>query len=96
MPHYDILTLAKENPYCAENDIVEPILRDSAVCKAIALAGTQAALARDLGLDPSTVQGWTRIPLNHVLAIERLFPGEITRYEMRPDYWKEPEGEMSK
>ncbi len=62
-------------------------MKDAPLLKAIALAGSASELSRRLGLHPSAVAAWKRIPLPRVLAIEGLFPGEITRYEMRPDYW---------
>lgn len=61
--------------------------KDPALLKAIALAGSAKALSEKLKLHKTAAAGWTRIPLKRVLAIEELFPGQITRYEMRPDYW---------
>ena len=64
------------------------ITRDAALRKAIGLAGGQTALARRLGIDQSTVAKWEKIPLSRVMEIERAFDGEITRHEMRPDYFE--------
>ena len=66
------------------------VARDGALRKAIGLAGGQTALARRLKIAQSSVAKWTRIPLARVLDIEREFGGQITREEMRPDYF-EPE-----
>lgn len=64
------------------------VTRDSALRKAIGLAGGQTALARRLGIAQSSVAKWEQIPLSRVLQIESEFAGEITRYEMRPDYFE--------
>lgn len=65
-------------------------MKDPALLKAIALAGSAQALSISLNLHKSAAGGWTRIPLKRVLPIEAMFPGQITRYEMRPDYWVKP------
>ena len=62
-------------------------MKDAPLLKAIALAGSAQALSLKLGLHKTAAAGWSRIPLKRVLAIEELFPGEITRYEMRADFW---------
>ena len=54
--------------------------------KAIAAAGSQAELARRLGLDRRTVNMWTLIPARHIVAIE-LATG-VPREELRPDLYR--------
>lgn len=52
--------------------------------------GTQAALARQLGIGVAAVTHWKRrgrIPADRVLAIERITGGQVTRHEMRPDLY---------
>lgn len=62
---------------------------DSALRKAVGLAGGQTALAKILGIKQSSIAKWEQIPLKRVLDIERAFPGRITPHEMRPDYFVE-------
>lgn len=59
--------------------------RHPSVRKLIGLAGGITPLAEKVGVTQSTVSAWVRVPTKHVLRIEELFPGEITRHEMRPD-----------
>lgn len=58
---------------------------DPGLKKAIAVAGGVKALAEALTIPTSTVSCWDQVPLKHVKRIEAAFPGEISRYEMRPD-----------
>lgn len=54
--------------------------------------GSQAEIARQLGLGSrATVGMWKgRIPPKHVLRLEELTSGEVTRYQMRPDIFGDP------
>jgi DNA-binding transcriptional regulator YdaS (Cro superfamily) len=52
--------------------------------------GSQAELARQLGIGVAAVTHWKRrgrIPADRVLSIERLTNGQVTRHEMRPDLY---------
>lgn len=52
--------------------------------------GSQAELARQLGIGVAAVTHWKRrgrIPAGRVLAIERITKGQVTRHEMRPDLY---------
>lgn len=57
--------------------------RHPGVLVAITAAGGVRPLARALGLDPSTVAKWRRVPQAHVPEIARLYG--IRAYELRPD-----------
>lgn len=53
------------------------------------LAGGQAALARNLGVKPPTVNQWVmgirRVPAEQCPAIERLTKGAVRCEDLRPD-----------
>lgn len=52
--------------------------------------GSQAELARQLGIGVAAVTHWKRrgrIPADRVLAIERITGGQVSRHEMRPDLY---------
>ena len=58
--------------------------------RAIALFGSQQALADDLGVSQSHISFWlTRakkgVPPEYCGAIERLTQGKVTRKQLRPD-----------
>lgn len=57
--------------------------------KAVSLAGSQSKLAEMLEITPQAVQIWCAekrlVPVTRAIAIEKLFPGEITRADLRPD-----------
>jgi DNA-binding transcriptional regulator YdaS (Cro superfamily) len=66
-----------------------------AVTRAARVAGSQAALARALGVTPVTVGQWLKpkdiggrqVPAKQCLRIERLTNGQVTRRDLRPhDY----------
>ena len=55
-----------------------------------AACGTQAELARRVGLQPMAISQWKRrgrIPGEHVIAVERATGGQVTRFEIRPDLY---------
>lgn len=62
-----------------------------ALKKAIKLTGGQACLARKCGVRPQTVHCWVkrfkRAPTERVLQIEKIVNGEVTRHELRPDFY---------
>jgi DNA-binding transcriptional regulator YdaS (Cro superfamily) len=62
----------------------------SAIERAAFAVGGQTALARELGLRPQTVQKMCskgRVKAEHVLPIERITKGAVTRHELRPDLY---------
>ena len=62
----------------------------NAIEKAIRLAGSQSALARVVGISAQAMGLQIRagnIRPKHCIAIEKAFPGEISRYELNPDHF---------
>lgn len=60
--------------------------------KAVAVVGSQSALARALDVSPQAVNQWikTRVPAERVLDIEAATKGQVTRHELRPDLYPNP------
>ena len=58
---------------------------DTALQNALEAAGGPTALARALDVSHQAVIQWKRVPVNRVLAVERITG--ITRYELRPDIY---------
>lgn len=52
---------------------------------AVVLAGGQTALARHLGITQGAISQWRAVPAVHVVPIETLIEGQVTRNQMRPD-----------
>ena len=65
-----------------------------ALTKAIAIVGGQTQLARLLGVKQANVWHWLkkadRVPGEYVLAIEKATGGEVTRHQLRPDLYPDP------
>lgn len=63
------------------------------VKKACAITGSQALLARLLGVTPAVVYQWVSglrpVPVRYCAAIERATAGAVTRQDLRPDDWRE-------
>jgi DNA-binding transcriptional regulator YdaS (Cro superfamily) len=62
----------------------------SLVDRICAAAGSQALLARELGIGKMAISQWKlrdRIPAEHVLKLEKLTLGAVSRNEMRPDLY---------
>ena len=60
----------------------------NALHKAVSIAGSQKALADQIGVVQSAVANWLKrgnIPAEHCLAIEKATGGKVTRQELRPD-----------
>ena len=62
----------------------------NAIDKAIRLAGSKSALARVVGISPQALgkqlsAGGLRP--KHCLAIEKAFPGDISRYDLNPEHF---------
>lgn len=56
---------------------------------AIRIAGGAAAVASEIGVTRAAVSNWTQCPATHVLALERLSQGRVSRHEIRPDVFGE-------
>jgi DNA-binding transcriptional regulator YdaS (Cro superfamily) len=52
--------------------------------------GLSIRIARELGIYPSTVSQWVKVPDHHVREVARI--SGMTLHELRPDLWPEPEG----
>jgi len=71
-----------------------------AVAAASKLVGSQAALAKQLGVKPPTVNQWASgerpVPANRALQIERVTKGAVNRKDLCPEFpWDlESDGEM--
>lgn len=61
---------------------------------AVDVLGSQAELARQLGIKPPTVSQWFTekrpVPPRFCLPIEEATKGAVTRYDLRPDIFGEP------
>ncbi len=61
------------------------------VKKAAKAVGSVRLLAKRLCLYRGSLYQWVQVPEDHVLRIEELTGGKVTRYEMRPDiFGKKP------
>lgn len=58
---------------------------NDAIKKVVDVVGSKAAIARHLGITKGAVSQWTVIPAKHVLEVEKLTCGKVTRHELRPD-----------
>lgn len=61
-----------------------------AIEKAINLAGSQSALAKVLGISAQALGQQIRkggILPAHCIAIEKLYPGQISRYDLDPEHF---------
>ncbi len=56
---------------------------EKALQKAIAIAGTNAALGALCGITGQAVAQWKQVPRKHILTVER--HTGISRHELRPD-----------
>lgn len=61
--------------------------RDEIVNEIIKAAGSQRALAAMLGLTHVAIHYWKRVPVRHVITLERAFDGRFPRHKIRPDYY---------
>ncbi|OSI10938.1 MULTISPECIES: transcriptional regulator [Neisseria] len=63
----------------------------NAILCAVHFIGSQAALARKLGVQRSTVNSWVKgrnkIPPDVAVRIEKLTDGAIRRQDLRPDLY---------
>jgi DNA-binding transcriptional regulator YdaS (Cro superfamily) len=64
---------------------------DPGIQKALAAAGGRKTdLAKLLGITPSAISQWARVPYRRALQIEARTLGRVTREELRPDVFGEP------
>ena len=64
---------------------------DPGLQKALAAAGGRAIdLAKLLGITPSAISQWVRVPYRRALQIEARTEGRVTRAELRPDVFGAP------
>jgi DNA-binding transcriptional regulator YdaS (Cro superfamily) len=72
-------------------------MTNSALQRAITIAGSQTKLAEKLGVYPQLVQSWTktRVPSHWVIPIEKATGGQVCRQELRPDIFGEPNQESA-
>ncbi|MBN3848172.1 helix-turn-helix domain-containing protein [Paraburkholderia sp. Ac-20342] len=60
--------------------------------KAILIAGSQASLAKAIGVTQQTISNWKEggaIRPEYCSRIERFTDGAVTRQDLRPDDWRE-------
>lgn len=64
-----------------------------ALTRAIEVCGSQAALARAVGVKQAHIWNWLnrdkKVPGEFVMRIEQATGGQVTRYELRPDIFGE-------
>ena len=56
--------------------------------KAIAAAGGPSAFARALGINRQAIWGWTQVPADRIIEVERLTG--VSREELRQDLYLAP------
>jgi DNA-binding transcriptional regulator YdaS (Cro superfamily) len=61
-------------------------MMESGLKAAVKAMGTRYALAKALGVEPSTVQRWQRIPAERVVEVERVTG--VPREQLRPDLYR--------
>jgi len=62
-------------------------MKDPSLIDAIHAAGGNNALARAIGVTPSAVSQWDRVPAERVLQVERATGGKVDRRRLRPDLY---------
>lgn len=71
----------------------------NALSKAIAICGSQGALAEKVGCKQQTVSHWLnkskRVPAEFVLLIEKATNGAVKRHELRPDIFASPKRKVA-
>ncbi len=58
---------------------------ETALVRAIEMAGGPANLARSIGIRTQAISQWQKAPANRCRAIEAATNGQVTRYQLRPD-----------
>lgn len=62
---------------------------EEALQKAIKACGTEAELARRIGLTAQAINQWKVAPPLRVLEIENATQGKVSRHQLRPDLYPE-------
>ncbi|MBN9529704.1 MAG: helix-turn-helix domain-containing protein [Alphaproteobacteria bacterium] len=62
-------------------------MKDPSLIDAIYAAGGNNALARAIGVTPSAISQWDRVPAQRVLQVERATGGKVGRRQLRPDLY---------
>lgn len=66
----------------------------SPIEQAVFIVGSQAGLARALGVSVPCIHQWRNgerpVPAGRCLAIEKATKGKVSRYVLRPDIYGEP------
>ena len=60
------------------------------VARAVAIVGSQSALARLLGVTPQSVSRWVQsgcAPAKRIVQIEHATAGRVTRQELKPELY---------
>lgn len=66
-----------------------------ALRRAIKIIGSQEKLAEKLGITQGAISHWFNKniglvpPIDYVIEIEKATGGQVTRYELRPDFFEE-------
>ena len=64
---------------------------DPGIQKALAaVGGRNIDLAKLLGISPSAISQWVRVPYRRALQMEARTQGRVTREELRPDVFGAP------
>lgn len=69
-------------------------MRDEALTKAIAAAGSVKELAVRLGIRSQAISAWDRVPAERAREVERITG--VPRHELRPDLWDAPDVDIPK
>jgi len=59
--------------------------------RAVDVAGSQKALAEQIGVQPQLIWAWINrgnVPVERCTAIEQATNGQVTRKDLRPDDWE--------
>lgn len=66
----------------------------SPIEQAVVIVGSQAGLARELGVSVPCIHQWLSgerpVPAGRCLAIEKATNGQVSRYVLRPDIYGDP------
>lgn len=62
-----------------------------AIKRAVDAAGKSTVVGQALGLTPQAVRAWKRCPAEHVLKMEALCGGVVTRHDLRSDLYPREE-----
>lgn len=66
---------------------------ETGIEKAIRLAGNQSALGRLVGLSPQAIQKWVAqgfVSVRSCPKVEEALNGQVTRYELNPEFFGAP------